>query len=415
MTTGLLPQLDSKRLARMVEISRVLNATTNLDHLLSHIIKEAAELTDAEAASILLLDKRTNHLYFRASSNPVPPELKDVPVPLENSIAGAILTANRPMYIQDVSKDPRWNQNVDDTIAFQTKAILGVPMRNADKEPVGVIEAINKQGAEHFVRQDFETLTVLADIAGVAVEKARLFTELERANAELAQLDELKSNFIAIASHELRTPLSVILGYVSFLRDDADPSMASQFDSVLEAAVHLRTLIQDMLNLRYVDAGVSSLEWEVVDMGQYVRDLQQGLDETAVAKEQKITVKLPHERIMVRMDKGMMEVILGNLLDNAVKFTPQGGRIHIALEVKGKEVWYVMQDSGVGIPQDQLERIFRRFYQVEHPLRRRHEGMGLGLSIAKDLAELHNGRIWVESVLNQGSRFTIAFPLIPNP
>jgi two-component system sensor histidine kinase/response regulator len=150
-------------------------------------------------------------------------------------------------------------------------------------------------------------------------------------------------------------------------------------------------------------------------MGQYVRDLQQGLDETAVAKEQKITVKLPHERIMVRMDKGMMEVILGNLLDNAVKFTPQGGRIHIALEVKGKEVWYVMQDSGVGIPQDQLERIFRRFYQVEHPLRRRHEGMGLGLSIAKDLAELHNGRIWVESVLNQGSRFTIAFPLIPNP
>ncbi|NJN54184.1 MAG: GAF domain-containing protein [Anaerolineae bacterium] len=233
MTTGFLPQLDNKRLVRMVEISRILNSETHLEQLLSHIIEEAAELTDSEAASIFLLDPRTRQLLFTASSNPIPANMANIPVSLDNSIAGAIVKANRPMYIQDVSQDPRWNKNIDQAIEFQTKSILGVPMRNGNKEPVGVLEAINKQGAAHFVREDFETLTVLADIAGVAVEKARLIEELERANSELAELDELKTNFIAIASHELRTPLSVILGYVSFLREEASPDMAAQMDSVL--------------------------------------------------------------------------------------------------------------------------------------------------------------------------------------
>lgn len=410
MTTGFLPQLDNRRLVRMVEISRILNSETHLEQLLSTIIKEAAELTTAEAASIFLLDPRTRQLLFTASSNPIPANMANIPVSLDNSIAGAIVKANRPMYIQDVSQDPRWNKNIDQAIDFQTKSILGVPMRNANKEPVGVLEAINKQGAAHFAREDFETLTVLADIAGVAVEKARLIEELEKANSELAELDELKTNFIAIASHELRTPLSVILGYVSFLRDEAGPEMAAQMDSVLGAAVHLRTLIQDMLNLRYVDAGETAVHRERVDFVEIVREMQAQADETAVAKQQTINVKLPTTPIPIMVDRAMVEVVLGNLLDNAVKFTPQGGNILIAVQPQGSEVWFRIQDTGVGIPENQLSRVFRRFYQVESALRRSYEGMGLGLAIAKELVELNDGRIWAESVEGLGSEFFIALP-----
>lgn len=405
-----LPNIDAAGLARMVQISRVLNSTTELSTLLNQIIREAATLTRTEAASILLLDPNTRQLHFKASSNNIPPQMANMPVSLDDSIAGAILKADEPMIIPDVTQDPRWNKDVDKAINFQTKAILGVPMRNVDQEPVGVIEAINKLDGAGFTPQDVETLTILADIAGVAVEKARLIEELQQANAELSELDQLKTDFIAIASHELRTPLSVILGYVSFLREEASPAMMDQFDSVLQAAVHLRSLIQDMLNLRYVDAGVTALDLEVVDLGRLVRDLALDEDETAVAKAQTITVTVPDEPLPIRVDKPMIEVIISNLLSNAIKFTPQNGRVDITLRRQGSEVWFTMIDNGIGIPKDQLDRIFKRFYQVESPLRRHHEGMGLGLSIAKELVELHNGRIWAET-LTEGSKFTMVLPL----
>ena len=330
-------KLGVARLARMVEISRILNSATNLDQLLTYIIREAATLTNTEAASILLLDPHTHDLYIVASSNEVPPQMANTPVPLNGSIAGAIIRANRPMFIPDVSQDPRWNQNVDKAIDFHTQAILGVPMRDVDRQPAGVLEAINKNSGE-FTRQDAEMLTILADIAGVAVERARLDEDLRRAYAELNDLDQLKTDFISIASHELRTPLTVILGYLSFLREEASPEMMGQFDTVLNAAVHLRTLIQDMLNFQYVDAGSESLDRARMDLVALVREMTAVSDETAVAKQQTITVNLPDTEFPIMADSSVIEVVLNNLFDNAIKFTPQAGHIEIGVEARGEEV-----------------------------------------------------------------------------
>lgn len=399
------------KLARLVEISRELNSATTLQKLLTYIIREAAALIDVEAASILLYDARTRQLFFMAASNDLHQEMANTPVPLENSIAGAVLLANKPLIVNDVSQDPRWNRNVDQAIDFSTRDILGVPMRNVKKRPVGVLEAINKLDASPFSPEDVETLSILADIAGVAVEKARLIEELRRANQELNQLDQLKSNFIAIASHELRTPLAVILGYVSFLRDEASPEMGSQLDSVLDAAVHLRTLIQDMVNLRYVDAGEAHRELEKIDLTALIAQMNLQADETAVAKQQTVTLSLPDNVVSIIADRAMVEMIINNLFNNAIKFTPEHGRISVELFVRNDEAWIRVTDSGIGIPRKDLDRIFKRFYQVESPLRRQYEGMGLGLAIAKELVELNNGRIWAESQQEQGSRFTVALPL----
>ncbi len=401
-------RLSATKLSRLVEISRELNAKTNVDDLLTHIITQAALLTQAEAASILLLDPNTRQLRFKAASNAMNPAMKDIPVPLEGSIAGAVFQANEPMIIADVSQDPRWNQNVSEAIEFQTKSILGVPMHDVQR-PVGVLEALNKQQGG-FTAEDVETLTILADIAGVAVEKARLIEQLQQAYADLNELDQRKTDFIAIASHELRTPLSIILGYVSFLREEADPLMAEQLDSVMAAAVQLRSLIQDMLNLQYVDTGKTALALRPVDLVAFVRALA-AKDETAVARQQTMMTHLPTKPIPVSIDPGVMEIVFNNLLDNAIKFSPEGGRVDITVERRGDEAWFHVRDSGTGIPADKLERIFKRFYQVEHHLRRQYEGLGLGLAIAKELAELHNGRIWAESVAGQGSQFFVALPL----
>ncbi len=409
--TSRFAELGTERLGRMVEISRVLNSATNLDRLLTYIIKEAAELTKTEATSILLLDPHSRQLYFVASSNEITPKMASTPVPIDGSIAGAVLQTNKPLFIPDVSADPRWNQKVDDTIDFKTKEILGVPMRNVERQPIGVLEAINKISGE-FSRQDAETLTILAELAGVAIEKARLFERLEQANKDLNELDQIKSNFISIASHELRTPLSVILGYVSFLREDADSNTASQLDNVLQAATHLRNLIQDMLNLRYVDAGQTAINLKTIDLVDLVREMAVDKDETASAKQQLITIDLPPTKLPVLVDQEMLEVVIGNLLSNAIKFTPEGGQIDIHLEQYEDEVWCCVRDTGIGISEEDLGRVFNRFYQVESPLSRRFEGIGLGLTLAKELVELNNGRLWAESPgLNKGSTFYVALPL----
>lgn len=402
--------ISHSKLARMVEISRVLNSKSDIDDLLTYIIREAASLTDSEAASILLLDRKTRQLRFKAASQ-MQPEMIDMPVPLDNSIAGAIITTNRPLIIDDVGKDPRWNPDVSQAIEFRTRSILGVPMHDMER-PVGVLEALNKSEGS-FTYEDVETLAILADLAGVAVERARLIEELRQANTELNELDQTKSSFIALASHELRTPLSVILGYVSFLRDEATSETAEQLDYVMTAAVRLRSLIQDMLNFRYTAVGENKLQLKQVDCVEMLREIVDSRDETALAKQQKITVQLPSVKIPVFVDKGMIEVVISNLLSNAIKFTPQGGHIEISMGKQADEVWIVVSDDGIGIPSDKLERIFTRFYQVEDHMRRHYEGMGLGLAIAKELVELHHGRIWVENKKPKGSRFFVALPLTP--
>ena len=188
--------------------------------------------------------------------------------------------------------------------------------------------------------------------------------------------------------------------------------MMGQFDTVLNAAVHLRTLIQDMLNFQYVDAGSESLDRARMDLVALVREMTAVSDETAVAKQQTITVNLPDTEFPIMADSSVIEVVLNNLFDNAIKFTPQAGHIEIGVEARGEEVWVAVSDNGVGIPADQYERIFKRFYQVEDPLDRRHEGMGLGLAIVKELIELHQGRVWVESEEGAGSTFFVALPLV---
>lgn len=400
---------SNSQLRRLVEISRTLNAITDVDRLLHIIITEAAAMTGAEAASILLLDPKTRQLHFRAASNELTPGMINTAVPLNNSIAGAVFQSNRPAIIADVAQEPRWNEKVDKAIDFQTRSILAVPMHDVER-PVGVLESLNKLDGG-FTPADVETLSTLADIAGVAVEKARLIAELKQAYSELNELDQVKSDFIAIASHELRTPLAIIMGYVGFLREEATPDTAVHLDQVMAASERLRGLIQDMLNLRYTDSDELPLQRQRVDLSVLLRELVLEKKEAFRSRQQTVTLRLAKMPVWVELDREKMGQALVNLLDNAAKFTPVNGRIEVSVYSKQAEAWCCIEDNGPGIPPDKLERIFKRFYQVESSLRRRHEGMGLGLTIAKEMVSLHNGRIWAESEGETGSTFYVVLPL----
>ncbi len=407
-------QLQNKvaSLGRLLEVSLVLNSTLQLRPLLQYILEVAVELTEAEDASVLLMDRKTNELRFVASTNTPIETLAQIRVPLDSSIAGTIARENRPIVINDTSQDPRHFRQVGERVNLEVRSVLGMPMRIRDRV-IGVVEAINKIQGEWTV-EDRNHLLLLASQAAVAVENARLVEALRKANDELSQLDQLKSDFIAIASHELRTPLGVILGYASFLKDEAQGAVGEHATVVLNSALHLRNLIEDMTNLRYLPATESDLNKELLPLIEIVHSAVQDTASMAEAKEHSLKVE-PSDafHLIVSIDRARLAKTVTNLLNNAVKFTPLGGIITVWAEAHGSEVWLRVRDTGVGIPSEHLDRIFDQFHQVEDHMTRRHGGMGLGLSIAKALVEAHGGRIWAESPgPNQGSTFTIALPIV---
>ena len=398
------------RLSRLVEISVTLNSTLDLDRVLQFIIDSAADLVESEAVSIMLADENTHNLYFAAATGSDPKELARIPIPLEGSIAGTIFREDRPLIINDVARDPRHFRQVGEKIRFETRSLIGVPMRIRERV-TGVLEAVNKrQGV--FDEADLQTLSIIASHSAVAIHNARLVDALQRAYDELGKLDRLKSDFIAVASHELRTPLGLILGYASILKEEAGTEASGHATAVLNSALRMRALIEDMTNMGLLQTGSGEVVLVLQPLQPIVRAAHDEVAEMVRAKGQTCSLQLAGESLLAMVDASKLSMALRNLLNNSVRFTPAGGHIWFGLERRGPEAWLRVRDDGLGIPPGELEKIFEQFYQVEDHMTRHHGGMGLGLAIVRAIAQAHGGRAWAESDgPDSGSTFTIALPL----
>jgi signal transduction histidine kinase len=398
-------------LERVIKLMQLVNSTLDLSPLLDTIVEVAMQLTDTSSASVMLIDEQTGELRFVAVTGEHSADTKPVVVPMEGSIAGTVVKENKPLLIRDAPSDPRWCQNVDQASGFVTRSIIAVPLR-LHGDVIGVVEALNKRNGTEMGWDDVEILSHLATQAAIAIHNARLLSRLQAAYDELNELDRRKSDFIAIAAHELRTPLSLILGYATFLREDASGTAREQMEVVLQSAMRLRSLIDDMLNLQEVDSGEATLSLEQLSIQDVVEAGVKEIQYIAEAKEQTIALSMPERAIWVEADRGKLTLVVVNLLSNAVKFTDSGKRLGVQVKTTGDhQAVMTFWDTGIGIPSDQIGRIFDRFYQVETSLLRRHEGMGLGLSIVKEMVELHHGKIRVQSHMGQGTAFTVTLPL----
>jgi signal transduction histidine kinase len=398
-----------KKLIRLVEMSLRLNSTIDPEQLLQSIIQSATNLLECEAASILLYDEATQKLHFAAATGSDPKKLAKIPVPKDRSIAGAVFRENTPILVADVQDDPRHYDLVSDEVNFKARNLLGVPMRIRDRV-TGVLEALNKKEG-NFDKDDADILSIIASQAAVAIHNARQMQALQNAYGEIQHTDEMKTRFLSLASHELRTPLQQILGYASLLKQSTDDTVTDAAARVVDAAHHMKDIIDSMTNLELIRLGQLNSEFKQMPIQTILEKALQGKLAGIKQHGHQMEWLVPMQPMVVNADPEKLTQVFSAILDNAIRFTPDGGRISVAAEQKSATVVVRISDTGLGIPSTELSNIFKEFFQVEHHLTRTYGGLGLGLSVAQGIIQLHGGKIWAESAgENLGTTIVVQLP-----
>ena len=381
---------------RLIEISRDLASTLDLDTLLNDIVRASADITHAEAASILLYDDTSRQLYFQVATNIDEPTMRGLAVPLEKSIAGWIVTNRKSVRIDDAHKDLRFFSDVEQTIGYETKSLLGIPLITKNKV-VGVLEVINKKRGK-FTDPDESMLTVLGAQAAVAIENARLFQQ---------------SDLIAEFVHELRTPLaSLSTATYLLLRPEMSREQRDQIvNNIHNETLRLNSLASSFLDLARLESGrvqFRKMRFSVADLLYECRDVMMS---KALEANIQIRIDVPNDMPLLEADRDKIKQVLLNLMSNAIKYNRTNGSVIVTGSFTEEEIAIVVQDTGVGIPEDSIPHLFEKFYRV-----REHEskasGTGLGLSICKQIIQGHNGRIEVRSKMGVGTSFSIYLPRI---
>ena len=400
----------AKLLDRMIELTRDLNNTGDSDAYLLSVLDAAAELTESEGASLLEYNQDSHDLSFRLVPWVQEEVLSSARVPLDGSVAGWIYQNNKPLIINDTSKDERFYSKIDKISSHTTNSILGVPFL-VHGQPEGVLEVFNKSTA--YLEEDVHILLSMASLCSAALQLNIMEKGLTRPSESTRDLDRLKNEFIAITSHELRTPLGLILGHSTFLKElVSGTEHQEQVEVIIRNASRLKEIIENLTSVDNYETGGAVVRSRKVSVTRIIEDVASSFVEMA---RQKRIILLPEvdssQGLWVDIDGGKITIVLSNLLKNAIAFSSEGGKVIIRGEQKSDHIQVSVEDNGPGIPARDLPHIFDRFYQVESHLTRKHGGMGLGLSVAKVMVEMHGGRIWANSAEGVGSKFTFVLPV----
>ena len=435
--TRIKSQQQLQRIASLTNIGKTISLRYTTEELLDAIYNECKRSVDCTLFTIALLEESTNELSFEL-------DIRDgIRLPKERIHLGEGLNSwvashHEPLLIGSVADEKRIGVKavVD---SKPTESWLGVPMIARDRL-IGVIsvESFKKNA---FTNDDMLLLTAIANQAAVAIENAHLYKDLEgltfaleqrvlertnelrETNLRLLAADRSKNQFLANMSHELRTPLNSIIGFSSVLLENTRAVVPQRLYKFLEnihaAGNHLLELINDILDLSKIEAGKMELRTDDFDLRDTVTAVERVMKGFAAEARVSITASIDPSVPMVRLDEGRLKQILFNLLSNAVKFSPDGGPVTIAVKSLPRttsplavdSVRIDVADRGIGIPPDQLQRIFDEFYQTEEGRRARRGGTGLGLSLTRNFVELHHGRIEVQSLPGEGSCFTLYLPV----
>ncbi len=403
-----------RRLAEASALYQLARQITSLDiqQVLDSISRSLKQAIGCRGCSIALLDPVKNVLEISAAAGIEDKWKRDFKLRLGEGVAGQAALEGKPIYVPDSQEDEEFV-----FFSHDVRSLLAVPLSIQGKV-IGTLTVDSAQPAA-FSSADERLLTIAASQAAIAIENARLYARLEQraknlteAYAELQEADRLKDEMMQNISHELRTPLTFVKGYVELLLAGEAGQISEQQREYLKIVADktntVTRLVSDIIFLQQADR--ISGKVSPVSLPRLAQQALQGC--AATAQEAGLTLKLnsPDDLPPVAGDEGRLSQVFDNLLNNAIKFSPEGGQITVTIEDVGSMLRTSISDQGIGISQEQQGRIFERFYQVDGSTRRRFGGAGLGLAIVKRIVESHNGKIWVESEPGHGSSFRFTIP-----
>lgn len=399
------------------EIARTVTSTLDLQTVFERVMQKIREAFKVERGSLLLLDEETGDLTFAWTLDGRDKTLESFRLKVGQGIAGHVVQTGQPIIVPDVSSDPRFHAQVSQSVGFTTKSVLCVPLKVKDRI-IGVIQLLNKLEGQ-FRQTDIERLITIAAPVAIAIENARLFADLQKANERLAEASEAKTQFVSVVSHELRTPMTSIKGYTDMLLSNMVGELNEtqhRFLEIIRAnAERLNHLVNDLLEISRIEAGRLKLHIEPLRLEDIVSDVVASLEKQIADKELSVSLSIPDNLPLVLGDRNRVTQILTNLVSNAYRYTTSGGQIAISVEQfvsNGSQfVMTRVADTGIGISPKDQDKLFSRFFRADHPVVREQGGTGLGLSIVKSIVEMHRGRVWVESELGVGSTFSFTLPI----
>jgi GAF domain-containing protein len=402
------------------EILRIIaQAQMDMQPVFATIVRNAVRLCGAFQGGVYHFDGQLVHSVAHDGYTPEQLDQWRVtwPRPVTSpSVACLAIRTRRLVRIPDIDGAPELagfsRETVANLRARGTRSVIAVPMYRQN-DVIGAIALVHRE-VDAFSAAQVELLATFADQAAIAIENARLFQEIADKSRQVEVASQHKSEFLANMSHELRTPLNAIIGYSELLEEEAGDldggRLVPDLQKIATAAKHQLSLINDILDLSKVEAG--RMELEVADF-----DLPTAIDNALTlvrerATRRRITLGSTIDRAVgsIRADERKVKQVLLNLLSNALKFTPEGGRIDVGATVHGELVQVSVADTGVGIAPEDQEKVFEEFQQVGTAAKK-VEGTGLGLTLCRKFVELHGGRIWVKSQPGHGATFTFALPV----
>ncbi|MBW8010839.1 MAG: GAF domain-containing sensor histidine kinase [Chloroflexi bacterium] len=386
-----------KRYLKLIEITNDLASTLDLDILLDRIVEAAVDVTNSMAASILLYDEASNELYFQYSTSLDSPLMKGLVVPVEGSIAGAIVTNREPIIVSNVPDDPRHFGAIGKTTEIEIESLLGVPLITQDKV-VGVLEAINKKIGE-FTEDDQDLLTTLGSQAAVAIVNARLFQQ---------------SDLIAEMVHELRTPLASIstASHLLMRPEISEMQRTNMAETIERETRRLSDMTSSFLDLARLESGRSQFKVQQVDLINLLEEAREIMGGQIEAQGLDLEWDVPKQLPTFQGDQDKIKQVILNLLSNAIKYNRSNGSIIVNAFSTRKWITFSVSDTGRGIKPEHVDSLFQKFFRVPGS-DKVAQGTGLGLSITKKIVESHGGNIEVGSTAGAGTTFIVNLPLDP--
>ena len=403
-------------------------ATIDVNEVAQKICESIATQLGFTAALISIVDNQSKTLRPIAMNNSphlfeaiklIGKPLTEIGIPLEfkNNLAiNSLENKSRQVTTNMLDiLDPIVTQEVADTIAkvANVQTIIVYPLILGN-EPIGVLNIGLPKKVDDLSRSEKETLEQLIDLVAIALDRAKLYQDLKNANTQLITLTKLKDEFVYLASHELRTPLTAIKSYAWMVLNktgELSTQTRKYMDVVYSSTERLIHLVNDMLDLSRIESGKTQLKPSQVDITQLLKDISEEFNPKFTEKQLTLSTTCP-ENVQVLADKDKLQQILENLVGNSFKFTPSGGKVSIAVAPKDNQIEFQVQDTGKGIPEVDIPKLFSKFGRLENSLVTTPEsGTGLGLYISKQYIELHGGTIQVTSTVGIGTTFTFTIPI----